>query len=61
MRLITKKLSEKIRDKVLEALGDRKGFDYWWDELDEDIQDEISGYLDQAIQEVLDDNLKGDT
>jgi len=58
---MNKKVAEKIRDEVLKALDTRKGFDYWWDNIDEDVQDEISSDLDQVIKDVLDDNFNEDT
>lgn len=36
--------------KAIQGLTDRKGFDHWWDELDEDLHDEIFAELAKAYQ-----------
>jgi hypothetical protein len=38
---------------VIDALSKRKGFDAWWSDIDESIQDEIR----EAIAEAIDDTL----
>lgn len=34
-------LAKVIVDEILTTLNQRKGFDWWWDPLDEEIQQEI--------------------
>jgi hypothetical protein len=43
----------KIVDRVLGELSGRKGFDWWWDELDPDIQVEISEALGALVDQEL--------
>lgn len=40
-----------IVDAVLRELEGRKGFDWWWDDLDADIQKEIRLALRDAVQD----------
>lgn len=37
-------------EKILAKLSDRKGFDWWWDDLDADIQDEIRQEIADTIE-----------
>ncbi len=36
---------EEKAEKIINELNDRSGFDDWWGNLDEDIQDEIKQEL----------------
>lgn len=40
-----------VGQKIIDALSDRKGFDWWWDDLDPDIQAEIVAELDHLIDQ----------
>lgn len=48
-------MSAKIVMAILEELRSRKGFDWWWDELDKDIQQEIR----EALMVIVDQKLDG--
>ena len=54
---VKSKMSEAIVDEILNELGSRKGFNHWWDDIDEDIQGEIEEALISAVIRVLN---KGD-
>ncbi|HEV2559447.1 MAG TPA: hypothetical protein VGU45_12535 [Microvirga sp.] len=41
-------LGREIADWVMAVLGDRKGFNGWWDGIDEDVQEEIMDSLAEA-------------
>lgn len=43
-----------IAAAVLRDLSDRKGFDWWWDDLDDEIQADIEEDLTKTVQKVLD-------
>jgi hypothetical protein len=45
--------AERIADEVLDELRGRKGFDWWWDDLYEDIQHEIRDALVERVTSVL--------
>lgn len=47
-------LGGSIAKAILSNLQDRKGFDHWWDGIDEDIQAEIEGALARIASEALD-------
>lgn len=47
--------AQKIAQAVLEELESRKGFDWWWDDLDALVQSEI----EQVLTGVIDGILKG--
>lgn len=49
-------LADRITDEVLRELEDRKGFDWWWDELDDEIQGDIKDALKSRVQKALDEN-----
>lgn len=36
-------------DAALRVLSGRKGFDWWWEDLDEDLQEEITEAVTEAI------------
>lgn len=40
---------ERAADAALRVLEDRKGFDWWWDDLDEELQQEIRAAIIEAI------------
>lgn len=42
-----------ISAAVLSELEGRKGFDWWWDDLDEDIQQEIRDALTERVADLL--------
>lgn len=37
-------------EKIIEKLSGRKGFDSWWDDIDEDIQSEILEEMEATIR-----------
>lgn len=41
----------------LATLKGRKGFDWWWDELDEELQEEIKQELFKELYQYLEVNL----
>lgn len=43
-------LAQKIVKAILDELNDRKGFDWWWDELDADIRNEIRDELTEIVE-----------
>ena len=45
--------ASEIAAAVLSELEGRKGFDWWWDDLDEDIQQEIREALTERVAAVL--------
>lgn len=45
-------------EAVLRDLCDRSGFDHWWGEIDDDIQQEIRVELAEVIEKAYD--IKGD-
>ena len=49
-----KELIKEIRCAVLKELNGRGGFDDWYEQIDEEILDEIHETLDKEIQTVLD-------
>jgi hypothetical protein len=46
-------LADRAVALILTALEDRRGFDGWWHDIDEEIQDEIKDDLGQQIAELL--------
>jgi hypothetical protein len=42
---------EEQIDKMIELLSDRRGFDGWWEDIDEDIQNEIKEEMLSVIIE----------
>ena len=44
--------AHQASDAVLRELEGRKGFDWWWDDLDGDIQAEIRDEVAERIREV---------
>ena len=47
--------TEGLADYVIECLMDRKGFDYWWNTIEFETQDEIIDNLQESIEEFLDE------
>lgn len=47
--------SEAAAEAVISDLRDRRGFDHWWDEIDEDIQNDIREVLADEIGSVYSD------
>jgi len=41
--------AKAIVDDVFKDLRTRKGFNWWWDDIDEDIQDEIRSDLHDVV------------
>lgn len=41
---------KKVTKEILKALNDRKGFDDWWDGIEEDIQEEITSEIIEIIE-----------
>lgn len=48
-----KSLETKIVDAVLKELSDRKGFDYFWHNIDSDIKKEIKKTLATKVSKVI--------
>src|SRR4051812_5436516 len=46
-------LKEEIRDAIIGELYGRKGFDDWWDNIDNDVLDELNEILRAVIAEKL--------
>lgn len=46
---MTIKKADYVADRILSLLNNRKGFDWWWDELDDEIQEEIRASIAWAI------------
>jgi hypothetical protein len=42
--------------EIIDSLGDRKGFDDWWYNLDDDIEEEIITELESIIERRLNKN-----
>jgi len=42
-------LPEEIVDDVMMRLKGRKGFDWWWGDLEEEIQEEIEADLTRCV------------
>lgn len=40
----------ELSELVISSLNGRKGFDNWWDELDEDLHEEITAELADIIE-----------
>lgn len=45
--------AERIVFRVMDALGDRSGFDHWWYNIDADIRNDILDELCQAVESEL--------
>lgn len=50
----TDKLARRIVTDVLNNLGGRKGFDWWWGDIDVDTKKEIRAELIEAVKGHLD-------
>lgn len=46
-------IEARVVDAVIDALADRSGFDHWWDNLPEEIRDDVVSELEQAVTCVL--------
>jgi hypothetical protein len=44
---------ERVVAAVLTGLQDRRGFNYWWGEIDSDIQDEIREELVNVVEPIV--------
>jgi hypothetical protein len=47
-------IENDVVDAVLNDLEDRSGFDWWWDDIDPDIREEIKAELAAKVRTVLD-------
>lgn len=47
------KLAEDVVQVVLHELYGRKGFDWWWDDLDETTRGELTQSLENFVQRVF--------
>ena len=54
------KLSDKIYDAILDNLNDRKGFDYWYHDIDEDVKDEMKTDISEVIDAIISENDQGE-
>lgn len=50
----TRALAEHIVTDVMNSLGDRKGFDWWWGDIDVEIKKEIRLELTEIVRGHLD-------
>ena len=50
------KLSDKIYDAILDNLNDRKGFDYWHQDIDENVKAEMKAEVSEVIDRILSEN-----
>jgi hypothetical protein len=50
----TDDVAARIVEVVITDLSDRSGFDWWWDDTDAGIQDEIRQTLESKVRGVLD-------
>lgn len=48
------RLASRIVETVLREFSSRKGFDWWWEDIDEDVQQEIREALTALIEADLD-------
>jgi hypothetical protein len=48
---MNKKKAESIIKEIIISLGNRGGFDGWWDDIDEDIQEDIKEELVKIVME----------
>ena len=48
-----KQMADMIVEKMIDELSGRSGFDGWWGNIDEDIQNEIKEELCKIIQNTL--------
>lgn len=39
----------RVVDAVLKDLQDRSGFDHWWDDISDDVQEEVRADLIEAV------------
>lgn len=46
---MNKKLAKKLVELIFNELNGRGGFDHWWGNIDDDIQDEIKGAVVDII------------
>lgn len=54
-----KPIETRLVDAVIGELEDRKGFDHWWHEMDDEIKDEIVEALEDKVRKIIEiDNLK---
>ena len=51
-------IANDIVTTVLNDLENRSGFDHWWDDVDEEIQDEVRQVLAAKVQQVLDREIR---
>ena len=47
------KKAKRIVEEILRELDDRGGFDGWWGDIDEDIQEEIKAKLTEIVYDNL--------
>lgn len=50
------KISDKIYDAIIDNLNDRKGFDYWYHDIDEDVKAEMKADISEVIEGILSEN-----
>ena len=53
MPTTTPLLPHQIVTAILDELQGRGGFDHWWDDIDEEIQEEITNSLILTVQAVM--------
>ena len=44
-------MEQKLRQQIFTFLDDRKGFSNWFDDMDEDLKQEITDGVDHIIKE----------
>ena len=47
--------NEELSQTIIDTLCERKGFDNWWYDLDDDIQEEILEQIQENIAEWMDE------
>ena len=52
------KLSDKIYDAILGNLNDRKGFNYWYHGINEDVKAEMKAEVSEVIASILSEDAK---
>jgi hypothetical protein len=50
---MTKLEIKKCVLEILDTLYERNGFDDWWDQLDDDVENEITAELESIIEKRL--------
>jgi len=49
-------MEKEIVETLIANLRDRKGFKWWWDDIDNDVRDEITKSLESEVETILTSN-----